>query len=261
MPKYLTELELYEVSCVDEPANQGSRVLLFKSVDKGSSGKDGGQGEADGGGAGNGPPSNADKHKDESMTTKNTDAPLTQADVQKMISDAVAEAEKRAKAAQDAATVEVDKAKADAAKAKADAEAANKRAEDAEKSAAEERTAREVAALEKRAEAEFSALPGTATEKALALKAIAGLPEATVKTITAMLVAGQNAMKGAMRPRGSGDAPTGDGTAEAELNAAARELMKADGTLSFAAAYDKAVSAQPALYTKYLSERRAAAAA
>jgi hypothetical protein len=33
MATKLTELELFEISCVDEPANEGARVLMFKRGD------------------------------------------------------------------------------------------------------------------------------------------------------------------------------------------------------------------------------------
>lgn len=257
----LTDLELHEVSCVDEPANQGARVLLFKHLDTGSSGKDGDQGGAGSGGAGDGSPPNATKHKDDTMTQTAPAAGMTEAQVTKMIGEAVAEAVGKARTeAQDAIKKATEDATAEVAKVRAEAEAANKRATDAEAMAATEKSAREIALLEKRVENEFPLLPGTTTLKAIALKAVLALPDDTQKALVAMLAAGNAAMKQATTERGFN--PSGaEGSADLALKAKAADIQKAEPALSYAEAYDKAVQGNPDLYTKYLAERRAQAAA
>lgn len=60
--------------------------------------------------------------------------------------------------------------------------------------AKKERESRELMELTKRAESEFSHLPGEAVEKAKALKALAGLDDATRKSLEGMLKAGEAAI-------------------------------------------------------------------
>lgn len=245
MSSRLTNLELHEISCVDAPANEGARVLLFKSLDDPQGGEP------------------ADKHKDTKMPD------LTEAAVAKMIADATVAADaKTADAIAKALTgakvesdAEITKALA-GAKVEADAEIAKMaaRADTAEAAVAVEKLARELAVLEKRAETEFGTLPGTAADKAASLKALEAMPEAARKTLETMLAAGNTAMKASFRPRGvDGTAPAGNG-ADGELTTKAHAIAAAEN-LTFAKAFDLACTRNPDLYSRSNDERRARAAA
>jgi hypothetical protein len=260
-PRRLTRLKLHEVSCVDTPANQGARVLLFKHVE-GSPGGVGATGGAPAGEGGN-PSASAEPpvNKEKAMTTKTEGDAVNKADVERMIAEAVAKATGDLTAKATAAEAEVAKVRAAAEAAQAEAVAANKRAEDAEKSAAVERERRELADLAKRADETLGHLPGTAAEKAIALRALVDVSEEARKTVEAMLIAGQSAMKASMAGEiGKGGRPPSGTGAEAELNAKAGEIATAE-KCSLAKAYDLATQRHPELYSRYRAEQAARAAA
>lgn len=101
---------------------------------------------------------------------------------------------------------------------------------------------RDLARLEKRADQEFSALPGTAVEKAAVLMAIDGMPEPVSKSLNAILVAGQRLAKMGFERLGNHDELT---KAAGDFNLKVAEIEKRDG-ISKTAAMSKARAEFPA---------------
>jgi gas vesicle protein len=136
-----------------------------------------------------------------------------------------------------------------------DAERVAKEATDriakAEETAAIEKAKREHVELVKRAQDELPNLPGTPDEKADILK----LADTSTPLMTA-LKAGNEAMQKAMTEVGTpaGAAPV---TAAQEIEKRADALIAADPKLTRAIAIEKALQADPVLYTKYREERTA----
>lgn len=98
----------------------------------------------------------------------------------------------------------------------------------------------------KRAETELGHLPGTPVEKAALLRSIDGIEDETVrKAAHAAVVAGDKAMVAAFESTGSSTVPVAT-SAEAELDAKAKELAKADN-IDFYTAYDRVSRENPEL--------------
>lgn len=240
--KRLTALELAEVSCVDVPANQGARALLFKNL----AAVDGAPaGQADGDGAGGDPPASpaAAALAAELAATR---AALAERDTQLAhLAERVAAltpdggnaagqtaggnappqqehsmtepkpggtppaGDDVGKAAQQEMIDKAVKAAVEVATAdlKKRAETAEARAEDAVKAANAEKAARELAELTKAAEGpDFGNLPGDPLAKAKALHALRDLADEPRGVIEAALKAGNAAMARSFREVGK----TGD---------------------------------------------------
>lgn len=279
----LVNLRLREVSVVDAPANRGAQAILFKSL-AGASGESAGEPsgvvtEPAPAAAPEDTSALADARKElaakdaalalaveklaalrlkmeagasvedlekQSMTT--TPAAPDQAAIEKAVAEAVAKA---------TATL-----KAEAEAAKAAAQAAEQRAEKAEQAAQAEKAARELADLTKRVEAEFPTLPGQPVTKAAAIGAVEKMDGPVKDALLAMLKAGEAAMKqvASGRQMGTSAVPPASGSAGAELDALAKTIQTAK-SVSFAKAYDEALSQRPDLYARYMAEQRARAVA
>lgn len=134
-----------------------------------------------------------------------------------------------------------------------DAQFAIFKAQNAEIEKARDRA--DMAEFEKRASDEFPSLPGTATEKALVLKALRSAPEAVRKTADELFKAGEAAAKGAFEPIGKGTQPGGgDGQgggdlakARGDFQAKVSEIAKRDNC-GTAEAMSKARREHPELH-------------
>ncbi len=157
-----------------------------------------------------------------------------------------------------------DAVKAATAELRKNLEAAQQRAEAAETLAKAERDARELVDLTKQAEGpDFRFLPGEPIAKARALGALRQLPEAERATLEAALKAGNAALSSRFREVGKGytgaepsNGGGGSGDAEAELDRLAKARAKETGE-PYATAYSKAMTQNPEVYSRYLSEQRA----
>ena len=111
--------------------------------------------------------------------------------------------------------------------------------------------------LTKEAESTLRHLPGTAVEKAEVLKGIEALDPELQKRVGNLLKQADTAFKqnALFSEVGTGGSGSGAGTAYHALLGKAEEIQKADSKLSQAAAFDKAVSQNAALYNQYQQER------
>jgi len=119
----------------------------------------------------------------------------------------------------------------------------------------------ETARLEKRADDEFGKLPGTATEKAQVLKAVASAPEAVRLHLEKMLKAGQDAIAKGFERMGHGggrDADPSIKKAADDFNGAVAKIQKRDDC-SKSVALQKAAIEHPDLLKAYNEANRQAA--
>ncbi|GGB00502.1 hypothetical protein GCM10011491_30880 [Brucella endophytica] len=112
--------------------------------------------------------------------------------------------------------------------------------------------------LKKRATDEFGHLPGTPEAKASILKAMGSMDEGVRKNLDHLLKTAEKIASSAFVMKGSLDGTTHDAESpEGKLDKRAKEIQKAD-SVSYAKAYDKAATENPALYDE-ISKRAAAA--
>lgn len=122
---------------------------------------------------------------------------------------------------------------------------------------AEGEKATEIAKAKVEVEKDYGNLPGSADDKAKAMVALNKMAESDRNVISAMLVAGNKAVGEAMKV--IGDIGKSDDTAsdaEKAIKIKANEIMKRD-SVTFAKAYDKALTENPDLYTAYIKESEA----
>lgn len=117
----------------------------------------------------------------------------------------------------------------------------------------------ELGKFQKRAEDEFGNLPGEPVAKAKALRAVSKLDEETRKTIETMLKSGNETVGKGMKEIGGngGDPKDGLTKAETQIDAKAKEIAKRD-SVTYEAAYTKALDENPDLYKQYQDEQKAA---
>jgi cell division protein FtsB len=292
----LRNIKLREVSLVDDPANPGAHVVLYKS------------------GAGGirekikdfikNLPSNiggrtkAEELLNELLVPDSKETEMTEAEIKKLQDD-LAAADKKATDAEAAAKTAADAAKAKETElttkvddlTKSNTELVAKVA-DLEKTSTDEvlkvggqeirkskvgdevfkamkvqqdmidkgKATAELVECAKRAETEYPNLPGKPEEKAKILQAIDAMPEADRAPATAALKAGDAAIAELTKAKGRSPSAGGGTTAEEKLTQKAREIQKADDKLSFADAYDKALEQNPELYEQYETEKKQRAA-
>jgi hypothetical protein len=112
-----------------------------------------------------------------------------------------------------------------------------------------------LAEFTKRAETELKHLPGELAAKAQILKAISGISKETQESLTAMLKAGDSAIKAAFKTNGHGSGVDPiDGSALSTVNKKVAELRKADPKMTEAQAMTKIYSENPELYEQLASE-------
>ena len=130
---------------------------------------------------------------------------------------------------------------------------ANARAEVAEAVAKKARDISELAELAKRAEAEFSGLPGTADEKAVILKALCTKlsPEERMG-VESLLKAGNACLAAGMRDVGKASPQGTGGDSWAQIETLAKARAAKDG-IPQAEAVCKVLDENPELYTAYVS--------
>jgi hypothetical protein len=108
-----------------------------------------------------------------------------------------------------------------------------------------------------KARTEMPHLPGKPEEIGKALREISKIDKTVADVITAALKAGEAAL--AEATKAAGDGGKDEQTAEAQLVAKAKEIQKATSGLSYEDAYERALEQNPALYTQYEAEKRKAA--
>jgi hypothetical protein len=126
---------------------------------------------------------------------------------------------------------------------------------------AKERDARVMSDLRKRADDEFSHVPGSTDERAAMLKALNGMDEAVRKSFEAVLKAHEEVVKNAFNTMGHGNGKVAEGSADDQLD----KMAKAHATknnVPFAKAYTEVLATEEgrALYSKSLAEKPAVAA-
>lgn len=285
-PNKLTDLAFSEVSLVDAPANPGARVVMFKSGSK-PAGSDGDQNE------GTDPMADeakkiADLEKsiaDLKKANEDTAAKLEKAEAAKAEAETIAKMStgerehlatlkgddraaflamtpaKRRKAAAEAAEdeevlkvegVEIRKSvigDAQFAIIKSQQARLDKQAEDIAK--ANEKA--ELATLKKRADDEFSHVPGSTDDRAAMLKAVAGMTEPLRKSFEAVFVQSQKLAKAAFARVGHGGGNADEASAIGKLDSLAKARAK-EKTISFEKAYDEVTRENPALYREALAK-------
>jgi hypothetical protein len=106
----------------------------------------------------------------------------------------------------------------------------------------------------KRADTELGHLPGTATQKAALLKSIESIEDEDVrKAAHAAVVAGDKAMVAAFNSTGSSTVLPDVGSAEAELDAKAKEYAKAN-SVDFYTAYEAVSQENPELTKRAINK-------
>lgn len=111
----------------------------------------------------------------------------------------------------------------------------------------------QMSTLRKRADDDFSHLPGTTDERALVLKAMGGMEEAVRKSLEAILKAGEAALKAGFERTGSSIGAVVSGSAAEELQTLTKAYAK-EHSVSEAVAYDAVAQANPGLYERVLNE-------
>lgn len=247
-----TSLKLNELSSVDRPAQAGARAVIMKRDDRSGDKPEVNKGE-------NVMPTieelQAEVGKLKAQVTSLTgerDAATAKA------ADAVAKADK-AKADMDEMMTERDEAKKALTAAtdeviKVDTTEVRKSevgaAQFAVTKALIERA--ETAEFEKRAQDEFPHIVGTAAEKALVLKAMATMPEATSKALTAILTSAEKMISAGFSRIGTsfaGERTVEKAQAEAGFTAKVQEVAKRDA-IPLSQAMGKARTEFPAEFAK-----------
>jgi chromosome segregation ATPase len=249
----LTDIVLEEVSLVDSPANEGARIMLFKR-------------DAE-------PPTGAAKPRKEgdSMTPEELEKKLgdIEAELAKAkqdLADATARAEKAeadlkaevAKHATPPAQEPIEKRIAELPEdIRAHLQAVESERNTLKKTADDAEAARKVAEAEaskaafiKQAETDIPSLPGTPEEKGALLQAASGkLSKEEFDALLGMLKAGSAALAAGFSEAGRKVVET---DVEKRLDTMAKEIAAKD-KISYAAAYTKALQANPELYAEYVA--------
>lgn len=131
-------------------------------------------------------------------------------------------------------------------------ETAEARAHQAEEVAKKERDQRRLAQLSKRAEEEFAGLPGTSVEKASVLKSLEDkLTSEEQDAVVKLLKAGNECLRGQMKPVGKGAGADGGGDAWTRIEKRAHTVA-AEQKIPFAKAVERVMEENPELYDEYL---------
>lgn len=247
MPNRLSDLEIDEVSLVDRPANPLSKVLLFKRDTSGE--------EDEILGTDNGADYSS-MTKEETMPEDTGTVELTPEYVESLeemvlqLQDELAAVKKSADDGKEDVLKNLDPKVADEVLTRiAKAEA---RAAESEAIAKAERDTRITREYLTKAETKMEHLPGTASEKASILKGLNDIDTDLANKVEQMLIsANEQAALGAIDDELGRDV-LGDSTAMGEIEKLAKSLQASNSDLTYEQAVDKALSENPALYTKYL---------
>jgi len=133
-------------------------------------------------------------------------------------------------------------------------EEAEERAKAAEEVAKAEREARHMQELMKRAETEFSALPGTCEEKAQVLKSLDKLEEKEREAVLKLFAAGNSCIAKSMSPVGK-DSDAAEGSSAWSTIEKRAKAVADEKNVTLSEAVDIVLKRDPELYSKYLEEQ------
>jgi len=246
----LKKLRLNEISIVDQGADPNAVVTIFKRDDRSNGGK---------------PMTDLEKMvaqmKEATDTIANLQASVAKANADNTAKDAtIADLTKRLAAAEAAKGKGSDDDEDPILKAadplvaaeiiklrKANAAAAKQLAQLDEE--------REIKKVATQIQTDMRGLPVKAEEFAPILKrAIGAMDEADSKELLRVLKAASNAVEDSLKVTGLPSHLVQKGSAESEIERLAKEKQKAEN-ITFAKAYDSVLEQNPALYSRFLSER------